>query len=221
MKKILILGSGSHAKIIFSELLDQKKYRVLGFVDEYKKKNKIIINYKNKNYKVLGNYNDLKKIKFDCAVIGVGDNYIRKKIRDKIEKIKKNIKWEKIISKNAKISINVKIGDGTVVISGSSINIGSKIGSHCLINSSSSIDHDNIFEDFSSTGPGVVTGGNVSIGSHCHLGIGSIIKNNITVKMNSIIGGNSFVNKNCKKNSIYFGIPAKFIKSRTKFAKYL
>ena len=58
----------------------------------------------------------------------------------------------KIISKNAKISINVKIGDGTVVISGSSINIGSKIGSHCLINSSSSIDHDNIFEDFSSTG---------------------------------------------------------------------
>ena len=71
-----------------------------------------------------------------------------------------------------------------------------------LINSSSSIDHDNFFGDFSSTGPGVVTGGNVSIGKYSHLGIGSTIKNNITVDMSTIVGGNTFINKNCKKNSI-------------------
>jgi len=221
MKKILILGSGSHAKVIFSEILNLKKYKLIGFIDDFEKKNKIIVSYKKKNFKILGKINDLKKIKFDCAVIGIGDNTIREKIKNKTERIKKNIKWEKVISKNAKISINVKIGDGSVIISGANINIGTKIGSHCLINSSSSIDHDNIFGDFSSTGPGVVTGGNVSIGKYSHLGIGSKIKNNITVDMSTIVGGNTFINKNCKKNSIYFGIPGKYIRSRTRFNKYL
>ena len=221
MKKILIFGSGSHSKVVFSEIINLKKYKVIGFIDEDKKINKKIINYKKKDYKILGKIRDIKKIKFDCAVIGVGDNSIRKKIKDKAEIVKRNIKWEKIISKNAKVSINVKIGNGTVIISGSNINVGAIIGAHCLINSCSSIDHDNILQDFSSTGPGVVTGGNVSIGKYSHLGIGSKIKNNVVIDANTIIGGNSFVNKNCKNNSIYFGVPAKFIKKRLKFDKYL
>ena len=221
MKKILILGSGSHSKVIFSEIINLKKYKIIGFIDENKKKNKKIISYKKKDYKILGKISDLKKLNFDCAVIGVGDNSIRKKIVDKAETIKRNIKWERIISINAKISINVKIGSGSVIISGSNINVGTTIGSHCLINSCSSIDHDNTFSDFSSTGPGVITGGNVTIGKYSHLGIGSKIKNNITIDMKTIIGGNSFVNKNCKNNSIYFGVPAKFVKTRTKFDKYL
>ena len=221
MKKILILGSGSHSKVIFSEIINLKKYKIIGFIDENKKKNKKIISYKKKDYKILGKISDLKKLNFDCAVIGVGDNSIRKKIMDKAEIIKRNIKWERIISINAKISINVKIGSGSVIISGSNINVGTKIGSHCLINSCSSIDHDNTFSDFSSTGPGVITGGNVTIGKYSHLGIGSKIKNNIAIDMKTIIGGNSFVNKNCKNNSIYFGVPAKFVKTRTKFDKYL
>ena len=53
MKKILILGSGSHAKVIFSEILNLKKYKLIGFIDDFEKKNKIIISYKKKNFKIL------------------------------------------------------------------------------------------------------------------------------------------------------------------------
>ncbi len=38
MKKILILGSGSHSKVIFSEIINLKKYKIIGFIDENKKK---------------------------------------------------------------------------------------------------------------------------------------------------------------------------------------
>ena len=48
MKKILILGSGSHSKVIFSEIINLKKYKIIGFIDENKKKNKKIISYKKK-----------------------------------------------------------------------------------------------------------------------------------------------------------------------------
>ena len=38
MKKIIIFGSGDHAKVVLNEILKLKKYDFLGFCDEKKKK---------------------------------------------------------------------------------------------------------------------------------------------------------------------------------------
>lgn len=219
MKNIIIFGNGNHSKVVFSEILKLKEYNILGFIGTSTKK-KLIIKYRNKKYfnlgtnKILKNYNNL------YGVIGVGDNYVRKKIYKEI-KILKKIKWAKIISKNSILNGNVKIGPGSIIISGSIINNGAKIGSHCIINTSSSIDHDNVFENFSSSGPSVTTGGNVKVCQFSHLGIGSTIKHGVTIGANTIIGGKSFVNKDCLKNKIYFGVPAKIFKNRKLGNTYL
>ena len=92
------------------------------------------------------------------------------------------------------------IGEGTLVVSGSTINIGTKIGKHCILNTSSSIDNDNKFNDFTGTGPGVVTGGNVIVGEKSYIGMGSIIKNNINISNDTIVGFGSLVNKDCDRN---------------------
>ena len=47
------------------------------------------------------------------------------------------------------IDKTVIIGDGTMIISGTTINIGSKIGRHSIINTSCSIDHDNLIKNCS------------------------------------------------------------------------
>jgi len=219
VKNIIIFGNGNHSKVVFSEILKLKEYNILGFIGTSTKK-KLIIKYRNKKYfnlgtnKILKNYNNL------YGVIGVGDNYVRKKIYKEI-KILKKIKWAKIISKNSILNGNVKIGPGSIIISGSIINNGAKIGSHCIINTSSSIDHDNVFENFSSSGPSVTTGGNVKVCQFSHLGIGSTIKHGVTIGANTIIGGKSFVNKDCLKNKIYFGVPAKIFKNRKLGNTYL
>ena len=215
MKKILIFGSGFHAKVVFSEIVQIKKYKVLGFVDNYLETGKVIIKYKNKTYNNLGGINYVLMKYYNSSyfgIIGVGSNYVRNKVCKEVESINKDFKWTTIVSVNSKINGNVKIGKGSIIISGSIINNGSVIGDHCLINTSSSIDHDNFFNNYSSSGPGVVTGGNVSIGYASHLGIGSVIKNKIKVGDNTIIGGNSFVNRDCLDNSIYFGIPSRRIR---------
>ena len=126
-----------------------------------------------------------------------------------------------IVSKNSTINGNVRIGKGSLIVSGSVINTGTKIGEHCLINTSSSIDHNNIFKNFSSTGPGVTTGGNVELGQCSHVGIGATIKNQISIGDNTIVGARSLLLKNCKKNSVYYGIPAKKIRGRKYNSKYL
>lgn len=222
MKKIIIFGTGDHARVIFSEIIQLKNFKVLGFSDKLSKKGKIIEIFKNKEYKNLGDLTHIKKYKNIYGIIGVGHNFLRKKIFKEIDSVfKKNIKWATIISKNSILNGNVSVGEGTVIISNSVVNSGTKFGKHCLINTSSSIDHHNSFGNFSSTGPGVVTGGNVKIGEMTHLSIGSTVKNNITIKSNALIGGSSFVNKDCDRNSVYYGVPAKKIKSRNENEEYL
>ena len=216
MKEIVIFGSGNHAKLIYNEILNLKSYKFLGFIAPLKKK--ITIDKKQINI-----YASIKKIKNKKihAIIGIGNNFIREKVFKDACKLNSNIIWEKIISKKTYIGKNVKIGEGTFVAQGSNICSNSSIGKNCIINSASSIDHDNIFDDFSSTGPGMVTGGNVEVGLMCHIGIGSIVNNNVNIKKYIIIGGNSYVNKSCKKKGLYFGSPIKFQKKINRNFNYL
>ena len=220
MKNIVIFGSGGHAKVILNEILELKnKYNFFGFVDSLKKNGTKIVSINKKNFSVV----DIKNIKNKnlYGIIGIGDNYLRYKNFKLLSNQFKHIKWETLISKNCIVKSNVKIGSGSVILSNSFIGSGSKIEDHCIINSSSSIDHDNNFDSFSSTGPGVITGGNVRVKEFSHLGIGSVIKNNVVISENVVCGGKSFVNKNCKKNSVYFGTPSKFIRLRKLGQKYL
>lgn len=224
-KKVVIFGGNDHSKVVFSEIIKLKKYNILGFVDDFSKKGGKIISYKNKDYFNLGTTKNFikQKNKKDniSGIIGIGLNYIRKKIVNEVLKLDKNFKWEKIISKSCVLNGNLEIGEGSLIMSGVIINTQTKIGKHCIINTSSSIDHDNVFKDYSSCGPGVITGGNVTVGENSHLGIGAIIKNEIKIGKNTIIGGNSYVNKNCSNNSIYLGSPAKLIKKRKEQDNYL
>jgi len=224
-KNIVIFGSGVHSKVIFSEIIKIKKYNFLGFVDDSSKKGQKIITYKKKSFFNLGKIKDV--IKNDggrhklYGIIGAGFNYIRKKIVNEVFKLDKTFKWETIISKDCVLNGNIIIGKGSLIMSGVIINTQTTIGNHCIINTSSSIDHDNHFMDFSSCGPGVITGGNVTIGENSYLGIGSIVKNGVKIGKNTVIGGNSFVNKKCLDNYLYFGVPIKQIRKRKIDENYL
>ena len=223
MNKILIFGSGSQARVIFSELTQIKKYKILGFVDEKIKKGIVIENKNKKKFKVVGDINNIKHLITNntFGIIGIGSNFKREKIFKYVSKKYKKLKWATLISKNSIISQNVTVGSGSVIISGTIINTGTKIGKHCIVNTSSSIDHDNLIKDFSSVGPGVTTGGNVTLGENSHIGIGSTVNNEITIGTNTVIGAMSLVVKNCNKNSLYYGTPVKRIKKRLKDDKYL
>jgi len=214
-KKIIIIGSGSQAKLLCEGILENN-FEVSAFFDNNKKtKNNYLILNK-KKYLLLKRINQLseyikKKFFFICAV---GSNYKREKIVLNFEKLYPKIKWYSYCAKNTIIPKSVKIGEGSVLMRGVVINSFSNIGKHCLLNTASLIEHDNIFKDYSSIGPGVKTSGNVSIGLRSHIGTGSVIKNNIEIEDNVVVGIGSVVVKNCKKNSVYFGIPAKLKKKR-------
>ena len=223
LKKIIIFGSGHHSKVVLSEILQLKTYKVIGFVDENLNSGTVIEKINNLSFKILTNIDGIKNFidKNTYGVIGIGSNFIRKKVSKTIDKRYKNFKWATIVSKNSILNGKIKIGKGSVIVANTTINTGTVIGNHCLINTSSSIDHDNILKNFSSTGPGVITGGNVEVGECSHLGIASTVKHKIKVGNNTIIGAKSLILKDCKKNSVYYGSPAKKIRNRKFNETYL
>ena len=122
MKNIIIFGSGDHAQVIFWELIEYKKYKIIGFFDETKKE-KTIVKYKNKNYKSFNSFNKINNITKLYGIIGAGTSQIRKKIFLIINKKNLKIKWEKFISKYSVVKKNVKLGNGCMILSLSLIHI--------------------------------------------------------------------------------------------------
>ena len=220
MRNILLFGLGRNFKVIVNEIFKSTIYRIIGFVDENINDDFIIIKQK----KIFNRNKDLKKIiKLNKAkgLATIGDNYIRKKIYIQASKINKKFKWEKLVSKNSVIDKNVTIGQGSIIMPGVIINCYSEIGEMCLINTGSVIEHDNIFKNFTSTGPGVTTSGNVIVNELSHLGTASVTIHNIIVGKDTILGANSLATKNLHDNSVYIGSPAKKKKGRKIGSKYL
>ena len=125
----------------------------------------------------------------DKYVLGIGSNKLRSKAF-KFLKSKSKV-CLKIINKSASVSEFSSVGEGTFIARNVSINPFSQIGNYCIVNTSSSIDHECIIEN------GV------------HLAPGSILCGNVKIGENSIIGAGSVVLSNIKNNSIVYGIPAK------------
>jgi galactoside O-acetyltransferase len=142
---------------------------------------------------------------------------------------------------NITISDNVRIDDFCLLSAGDGIiNIGSYvhiacysalygksgiiIGDFCNISSRVAIYSES--DDFSGKSltsplippkfkPGLIKG-KVIIEKHCIVGTGCTIMPGVVLREGAAIGAHSFVSRTCSGWSVYFGVPAKFVKKRSR-----
>ena len=213
-KDIVIIGAGGHA-ISILDAVHSMDLSVVAFVDEAKKGEKLL------GLNIYSNISDIKDFGSHEYVIGIGDNSLRKKVVKKSLGEYPDMNFATVIHKTSYVSNTSEVSTGSVILAKSFIGPCSNIGNHCIVNSGSIIDHECSLDDYSSTGPGAVLGGNVKIGSGSIISIGAIVKHGIRVGRNSLVGANSLINKNIDDNLVYYGVPAKEIRSRKSDEKYL
>ena len=203
MLKIGLFGAGGHSKVVYECIKSTTKCKIDIF-DDKKKYIKIGV----KKLKIQGNFKDLIKNKnlYDSLFISIGNNKIRKKYFQKIEKLKKKKFFTHL---NSIISSSAKIKEGTVIMANSVIQSDSSIGKNCIINTSVSVDHDCEIMNHTHICPGVNIAGGVTVGENCWIGIGTKIIENIKIGNNVFIGAGSVVTRNIKSNSFVMGVPAK------------
>jgi sugar O-acyltransferase (sialic acid O-acetyltransferase NeuD family) len=176
-------------------------------------------------YPVLGSEDELpdliKKYSIDGGFVAVGDNWTRYLIAQKVLKMIPNFYFIKTIHPSAQIARHVIVKQGTVIMPGGVINSGTEIGEFCIVNTNSSVDHDNIFGNYSSIMPNAATGGGVRVGEFSVLGMGASVLQEIQVGAHTVIGAGSVLLENTGDYSVVVGSPAKKIKTRNKGDTYL
>ena len=218
--KIIIIGAGGHSKVIVDVIQNEQKYEIAGFID-----NSLPMGHKVLDYKVLGKEDEINTLFYKHEIFGgiiaIGDNFIRSNVEKKIKQLCNEFKFINCVHPNSNIAFDVVMGEGNVVMAGATINTSSEISNHCIFNTNCSIDHDNKIANFVSIAPNAVTGGNVQVGEFSAIGIGATVNHNVSIGYNCIIGASSLVNKDTKSNSVYYGMPAKFIRNHELGKKYL
>lgn len=209
MKDVVIIGASGHGKVV-ADIVLKSGDNILGFLDDNNSLPDQFI-----GFPVLGKIESYVNYKENADfVIAIGNPLIRERIVNKL----KNVNWYTAIHPSSIISSigtkkdnEIYIGEGTVIMANAVINSGSRIGNHCIINTSSVVEHDNIIEDFAHVSVGAKLGGTVHVGRRAWIGIGSTIKNNITISDDCIIGAGAVVVKDIDSYGTYVGIPAERI----------
>lgn len=203
--KLLIVGASGHGKVVADIALKMNQWKSISFLDENE-------NIKSSmNIKVISKSSDaLKYINEYEIFVGIGDNALREKIQGKLEEAGASIPV--IVHPNAVIGEQVDIGIGTIVMAGVVINCCTNIGKGCIINTGTTIDHDNVIEDYVHISPGVHLAGTVKIGQTTWLGIGSIVSNNINIIGGCKVGAGAVVIKDISMKGTYVGVPAGRVK---------
>ncbi|PES69090.1 acetyltransferase [Bacillus cereus] len=204
-KKLLIIGASGHGKVIADIALKMNKWQSIAFLDD------------NENVKssmgieIIDNSASISKYVDDYDFfVGIGNNVIREKVQSQLENEEASIPV--LIHPSAIIGEQVYLEAGTVVMAGAVINCCTKIGKGCIINTASTVDHDNVIEDYVHISPGAHLAGTVKVGSGTWLAIGSIVINNINITSECKIGAGAVVIRDITETGTYVGVPARRVK---------
>jgi sugar O-acyltransferase (sialic acid O-acetyltransferase NeuD family) len=200
--KLLIIGASGHGKVVADIAMKMNKWQSIAFLDN----NKSIKS--SMGLEVIGTSDDFFTHIDEYEIfVGIGKNATRKKIFEMLETFGARIPV--LIHPNAVIGSHVNIGIGTAVMAGAIVNCCTKIGKGCIINTGSTIDHDNDIEDFVHISPGAHLAGTVKVGKGSWLGIGSVVSNNINITNRCKVGAGAVVVNNITQSGVYVGTPAK------------
>lgn len=204
IQRAYVLGAGGHAKVVI-QLLRSLGYHILAVFDDdvTKWRHELL------GICVKGRIDDVRALpRFPC-VIAVGDNNIRAAIAARLD-----VDWLTVVHPCAVVDWTVSLGLGTVVLAGAVVQVDTQIGMHVIVNTSASIDHDCVLEDFVHIAPGVRLAGGVRIGRHALLGIGSAVIPERCIGADTTIGAGAVVTSDVPADVVAVGVPARIATTR-------
>ena len=204
MSHLAILGASGHGKVVADTAILSFYWEKISFFDDAWTD---LTNYL--PWPILGDtqllLNKLKE--FSGVVVGIGDNVVRQEKYELL--VSHNAPLATIVHPTAYISSHAQIGAGSVVFAQVAINIHANIGLGAIVNTGATIDHDCVLDDYVHISPGANLGGCVKVGRRSWTGIGSAVKQGITIGADVKTGAGSTIVQSVSDHQIVVGTPAK------------
>ena len=209
MKKVILFGSGGYSDNIRIILKGQRK--IAGYLDE----NRTGMYH---GVKIFGSkVEDVPDFQKYCYFVCIGDIESRKRIFESLHE--KGLEIINVVSKQAyvsedvkmgvgnyiapgvKIMADVKIGDDNYIGTSAIVEHGSRIGSHCRITSNATLNGETIVRDEVFFGSGAICNGCLEIGRRSVVGSGSVVLKDVTEDV-TVVGVPAKVIKKNKKDRL-------------------
>jgi UDP-perosamine 4-acetyltransferase len=206
-QKLVIIGTGGHAKVIIDLFQQSNAYELVGCTSADPTDGQVM------GVPILGDDSLLAGLVAQGvgnAFIAVGDNRIRDKIAERINKL--DLTLASIVSKYAYVSSSVRLGKGVAVMSGVVVNPDSVLEDNVIINTGATIDHDNLIERSVHVAPGANLAGNVWVGKGSFLGIGCKVIPGIRIGEWCTVGAGAVVIEDLPPQCLAVGVPAQIIR---------
>jgi UDP-N-acetylbacillosamine N-acetyltransferase len=205
-KRLLIIGSGGHGRVVadYAELLCH--YREISFLDDSFGNNNT-----NGKWLVIGARNSWKEhISDSDFIVAFSSNIDRALMLNTLTSA--NVSIVNIIHPRAVISKNVTLGLGITICANAVVNVGTQLSDGCIINTAATIDHDCFIGQCVHISPGVHLAGGVRVGKNSWLGIGSSVIEGVNLAENIQVAAGAVVIKAEQSNALYMGVPAKVVR---------
>ncbi len=201
-EKVVIIGVGGHGHVVRNILEHHLDAHIIALLDDDTTKEGVA-----DSVSAFTRYiNDAR------FIIAIGNNETRERIYTML--CNESALFINVIHPDALIEDDVRIGQGVMIGARTYLNTGAEIGDNTIINNGVIIEHHTRVGNHCHIAPRVVTGGDVIIEDTVWVGLGSTIRNEITIKARSFIGMGSNVVKDVEGDSVYYGNPARKISSR-------
>jgi UDP-N-acetylbacillosamine N-acetyltransferase len=205
-KRLLIIGSGGHGRVIADDAELIGHYNEIPFLDDSYGDNN-----KSGKWFVIGDSNDWQEHITDSDFIIAFSNNINRSLMLDIL-FNAGVSVVNIIHPRAVISKNTTLGQDITIFANAAINVGAKLDDGCIINTDAAIDHDCFIGKCAHISSDVRLARNVSVGENAWLCIGAFVIEGIKLAKNIQVATGAVVIKADQANSLYMGIPPKVIR---------
>lgn len=209
MMDVVILGAGGHGRVVLDILLQAKRLKPVGFLDN----NKALHGRRIDGLPVLGDISivsELHQRNIRGAVVAIGDNGVRRAMGELIEQ--SGLKLENAIHPSAQLATNASLGKGVVISPGALVCAHCQVGDYAILNTGCIVDHESMIGTAAHVCPGVRLAGHVVIESGAFIGIGATVVQNVRIGFEAVVGAGAVVTSDVTPMTTVVGVPARVVK---------
>lgn len=199
--QLVVYGAGGHGRVV-ADAAAAAGFDVLGFLDDRAPVNCAVL-----GQAVLGDASWLVDHSDVVVAHGIGDNAVRERVAQTIERIGCTIAT--VVHPSAIVSASALVGDGAVVLAQAVLNPGCTVGIGAIINTSAVVEHDCVVGDYAHVASRAGLAGGARLGRSALLGAGATVLPGRSVRSRGVVGAGAVVVHDVPADTVVVGVPAR------------
>lgn len=219
MKKMVIFGTGSLARLAYIHFSNESQYEVAAFtVNEEYLDEKQIFDLDVVLYEQIEQTHPPEAFSMFVAIGYKKANKARAKIYNDCKA--KGYELVSCLSTKVNQTEYIKTGDNCLIMPNVIIQPFAEIGNDVIIWGGSFIGHESRIGDHAYIAPAAVIAGSVDIGPYCFVGVNATIKDGLTIASECVIGAGAVILRDTERGRVYRGRRAEMLPHSSSEVEY-